>query len=1243
MLNPQSAICPGQSRQLPKRLMNPNNKLDAWCNAALEAGWLAALVVAPMFFNVFSSRVFEPDKISLVRSIALFMLLVWLVKVANSGQLWLPAYGSNGLSADAPHPPDSTPLWQRILRTPFFVPLVLLAIAYTLSTFFSVARFVSWWGSYQRLQGTYTYLSYVIIALLTAGHLRTPDQIRRLQHTFILVSLPIAIYGVIQHYDKDPLPWGGDVTTRVAANAGNAIFLAAYLLMAVFFTMERIYSSFAHLLGAYSEQTGEDAEQSNVQDMPAAFAGGAYMFVLMVQLLAIFWTQSRGPILGILLGIYLMGLLLFSSLRPRGYRVLTMSWVGLGLGGVIFLILLNTTAVGNAVRTIPSLSRLSTILDLESGTAIVRVLIWDGASRMVAPHAPIIYPDGSEDAVNAIRPLVGYGPEAMWVAYNPFYPPDLAHYERRNASPDRSHNETWDSLVITGILGFIAYMSLFISVFYWALRWLGLISQRRDTILFGAILAIFSVALVLIFRDLDNGNWRFLGVAVPAGMMLGLGVYVTLAVFLHPELKPEPSQIPRQLLIIALVCTAAAHFVEIHFGIAIAATRTYFWVQTALLLVLGMHWAQPSPFAAVATGEADEALPAEEPPSAASRRRGRNNRRDRQVGRRRLLHGAPALPAFVMVDLLIFFTFVFIYTTNSQGLSSPFAILWNSITKRMVTGELVNSPSLLFLMLFTWLIGATLGLAQTSLSREQAPDIGWWLRGYGLHALVVWGGWLIYGMIQASRLIPLSGADLTAQLENVAGHFAVYTWLVVVWILAAAVVFAWPYLRERIAFGGSRALVGGLAALILTPIIFWFITTVNIALVRADIIYKQGQQFDSQSNWVSSIELYRRALQARTTEDHYMLFLGRALLEQAKQVTEGGAFSLGANPTLHDVLELTPNQVSQMNREELLRAAEVVLKEAQRVNPLNTDHTANLARLYRTWADLTDDPTERQTRLDESLAAYAMAVTLSPNAAHLWNERGNAYIAANMQDKAEEAYLKSLELDDLFAQTYLLLADLYDRNQEYDKMIAMLRKGIDTMNAHPRLKPTAQMYNYLTVALSRTGDTEGAIENALKVLELQPGDLGAMRNLMLLYRDADQPEKAIDMGQQILALAGTDNPQLVLQIRQLLVELYTATGQADQATLQYEEMRQLNPTDVNLLRTLQAQYQKEGNAAKEMEVLQTLVAQDPNSFEYPLELARLLQQQGQNEQAASYAQRALELAPEDQKAAINELLAQLKQ
>ena len=86
--------------------------------------------------------------------------------------------------------------------------------------------------------------------------------------------------------------------------------------------------------------------------------------------------------------------------------------------------------------------------------------------------------------LNALRPLIGYGPEAMWVAFNRYYPPDLAHHKSRNASPDRSHNETWDSLVISGTLGFIAYMALFLSVFYFALKWLGLIRVRSQQLLF---------------------------------------------------------------------------------------------------------------------------------------------------------------------------------------------------------------------------------------------------------------------------------------------------------------------------------------------------------------------------------------------------------------------------------------------------------------------------------------------------------------------------------------------------------------------------------------------------------------------------------------------------------------------------------------------------------------------------------------------------------------------------------------
>ena len=61
--------------------MTPSSRLSAFCDKIIEVGWLAAVVLAPLFFNVYSSRVFEPDKLTMVRSIALVMIGAWLVKM----------------------------------------------------------------------------------------------------------------------------------------------------------------------------------------------------------------------------------------------------------------------------------------------------------------------------------------------------------------------------------------------------------------------------------------------------------------------------------------------------------------------------------------------------------------------------------------------------------------------------------------------------------------------------------------------------------------------------------------------------------------------------------------------------------------------------------------------------------------------------------------------------------------------------------------------------------------------------------------------------------------------------------------------------------------------------------------------------------------------------------------------------------------------------------------------------------
>ncbi|MEM7533264.1 MAG: hypothetical protein AAF639_13870, partial [Chloroflexota bacterium] len=1010
--------------------MNIKTKIDHWCEMIIEAGWLAALVVAPMFFNVFSSRVFEPDKISLVRTIAIVMVLAWLIKLANSSQAWLPAYSSHPTKPRESEIPDDddddtaaieneyfdqtdkpAPT-NRLLKIPFVLPILMLIFAYGISTLFSVARFVSWWGSYQRLQGTYSFLSYVIIAVLAIMHLRRPDQFQRLRHVIIGVSIPIAIYGIVQRMRLDPLPWGGNTQNRVAGNAGNSIFLSAYLIMAFFFVVERVYSCIAYL---FHKQDGNKKSTGTKQELAVALAGGAYLFILLVQTIAILFTQSRGPLLGLLLGIYLFVLLYFISIRPRGYRIWVSSWVIAGVGGIALIILMNTSPIFDPLKDVPYVGRFTTLLDPESDTAIVRILIWQGANDMLTPHDPITFPDGNQDIVNAIRPLIGYGPEAMWVAYNPFYPPELAHVEARNASPDRSHNETWDALVITGIWGFIGYVFLFVSIFYWSLKWLGLIRHRRDATLFATLLSVFSVILVIIFYVYDDYNLRFFGVALPSGILAGLIVYLMWSAFsIHGE-PPSREEIPRYLLIITILVSIAAHFVEIHFGIAIAATRTYFWIQTAMLLVVGMRWGQleqtltlSTPVTTDQASEIDEddkvdgEVLSEGKRQSIQRNRQRSGQRRRQNGSNRSHRQSgtetssrdmkpqtepSSLPLTIMTDLLIFLTFVFIYTTNNQGLGERMAVLMSSITKKMESGNAIDSLGLFYLMLFTWIVLATIGLVAESLKHRKAPDIGWWIRGYLTHATIVWGGWFIYGLYQAGRLVPgVAGEDLDSQLNHVADHFAVYTWVVVGWLLVASVVYAWPWLRQRRLRIANHLAASVSAAVLLAVALIVIVNTINVALVKADIIYKQGQQFDRQGEWISSVELYRRALAARKTEDHYMLFLGRALLEQAKRAPDQGAVQLGS-ANLNRVLSLVPNDIANMNKQELLKAAEVVLIEAQEVNPLNTDHTANLARLYRTWADLNGGDAELRDRmLAQSLEQYEVATTLSPNSAHIWNE-----------------------------------------------------------------------------------------------------------------------------------------------------------------------------------------------------------------------------------------------------------------
>ncbi|MGH2541876.1 MAG: O-antigen ligase family protein, partial [Ardenticatenaceae bacterium] len=374
--------------------------------------------------------------------------------------------------------------------------------------------------------------------------------------------MPPSLYAFLQNRGLDPIPWGGDVVRRVSSTAGNPIFISAYLILVMPLTLMRVIEHVRPLI-----RSGSEEQKHNY--LASSLLAGAYLFLFLIQLVTIVFSQSRGPLLGLGVGLVFFGILY--SLRYS--RRLTLLIAGLTVAGIAFLILFNLPQSPLApLRDVSYIGRLGRVFETEEGTGRVRTLIWEGATDLLA----------SDPA----RALVGYGPEAMYVAYNPFYPPELAQVEKRNASPDRSHNETFDSLIMTGVLGFAAQTALFLSIFYYVLRWLGLIKSGGQRNAFFSAVGIGGL-LGAILPYLLEGSFRMSGVGLPAGVAIGLIAY--LLVYAVRHLKGEQEQPhPYYLLLITLLAAVIGHFVEIHFGIAIGATRLYFWIYAALIIAIGL-------------------------------------------------------------------------------------------------------------------------------------------------------------------------------------------------------------------------------------------------------------------------------------------------------------------------------------------------------------------------------------------------------------------------------------------------------------------------------------------------------------------------------------------------------------------------------------------------------------------------------------------------------------------------------
>ncbi len=1049
----------------------------------MEAGWLLALIVTPLFFNVYSSRVFEPDKIALLRSLALIVLAAWLIKLIHEGgarfdNLSAEQYGS----------------LKGFFRIPLVLPVAGLVVVYVISTLFSVSQYTSLYGSYQRMQGTFTTFSYLVLFGAVAANVRRRAQVERIFTTVILTSLPISLYGILQHYHFDPLPWGGDTVLRVTGNMGNAIFIAAYLIMSALVTLGRLAVAVHAIL----------TEAANLARHMIRLTG--YVIILAFNVVAIVFSQSRGPWLGLFAGtvffVVLLALYGLSRALTHGNqrlattaRAVTLATLAVTAAGVIFLIVLNIPNGPLAsLKQVTGLGRLGQVFETEGGTGRVRALIWQGVVQLMKPHPPLQFPDGHPDPWNAIRPIIGYGPEALYVAFNRFYPPELGDIEARNASPDRSHNETFDTLSFTGVIGLGVHFVLFVAVFYYSLKWLGLLNSRRRRIVFLALIfgggALSAVGFVVRLGP------EFFGVGLPSGMLLGLGVFLSLhalwTVLRHnaePDAQATVASTPepwRAVALISLFSAIVAHFTEIHFGIAIVSTRTHFWIFTGLLIVLGLVMTTPTRSAAAA---AEVPLPRRRQRAAA-----RAAALSAEAQEAREFWGPVSASTGLMAGLLI--TLGYDFVSNTAHLNQAGAILWEALTALHASAPIPIRPyGILGMVLITWLLGSAL------MYLEEVPNPGYrrWLEALGVTALLtlVVGGfdwaWMSFHLagianFRVDQQNVIQG--VLASANNFAGVLTLYYLVMFVLLLALAALITYDRLITAPASVSAPSAVG---YTLLAGAALFFSYLLNLQVIQADIIYKTALQFDDQGQPQIAIALYDEVIQMTPAQDYYYLFLGRAFLDRTASLTDPA------------------------ERDQLFIQAETKLQEARDLNPLNTDHTANLGRINRQWAALTSDPVVRAEKAKRANEYYTQALNLSPHNAGLWNEWALlTFQQLSDGDAAQTKLDESFRLDRIFEQTYEIQGnlDVWRAGQSADQASAYYQKAIDA-------------YQQGLQVATRRGTPE---------LNLRLG-------LASAYAATHQPQPAID--QYLLAAPKAGGNQW--QIYQAVAELYRQLGDVAQA------------------------------------------------------------------------------------------------
>lgn len=351
-------------------------------------------------------------------------------------------------------------------KSPALVALGAFTLVTLLADVFGANRAVSLWSGYERMDGFVLIAHFAAYALILSSVFRTAADWRRYLVAWLVAAAGMAVFAASQIFGLQKINQGG---IRVDGTFGNAVYLGGMMLLSV---------GFAATVAVTARE---------------AWARNAAIVVGLASAVVLFYTGTRGSVLGLAAGVLVAGLLFLVVGQANTYRRIGW-WV---VGGLVVLSLLGVAAFQlDYFRTHPVFGRYATV-SLEDKTTLSRFI-----------NAEIAWKGFLE------RPVLGWGQGNYSQVFDAHYDPRMHDQEQYF---DHTHSILTDWLVAGGALGFLSYFALFFLV-AWGI-WRAEALSRGERVALIATMAGYLVHNMFVFDNLVS----YMHYATLIGLAAALG------------------------------------------------------------------------------------------------------------------------------------------------------------------------------------------------------------------------------------------------------------------------------------------------------------------------------------------------------------------------------------------------------------------------------------------------------------------------------------------------------------------------------------------------------------------------------------------------------------------------------------------------------------------------------------------------------------------------------------------------